>query len=503
MAVSSVEILTSDLERFVDRYSLGRDGGKGSRHFLRIKVPGGELTSDQFRSIAQISDDYGKGYAEVTDRQDIQLHWIEGKHAPEIFLRLERLGFTTDKCGQAFPGARYGDVRNIVACPVSGVNQNELIDVRPLVKQMNDFFVGNKDFLDMPRKYKISVTGCELGCTKPEIQDLGLVAVKRGNEVGFTAFVGGSLGSSQPGPRFARPLEIFIKPDEVFEVTKALAEIHRDHGNRESKPKARFKWLVETWGIEKLRGELEEKLGRELDRYEFEGPRISGEEHLGVQKQRQAGYFINIPLVGGGLSSEKMRSIADLADDFGSGELRLTPYQNLILINIREDKVDETLARLDRIGLTVGSPPLRWTSIGCAADFCVFGKSAEPYPKQMMMEIINHLESRFGKSLDDMKLKIKITGCPNGCGLHLIGDIGLLSLEIKGNGAKKSYNLYLGGGLGVGASLGELMVKMVEPERVKTMIEKLVAACIRDGFKNFREFCQSRTIEELKSIAGG
>jgi len=431
------------------------------------------------------------------------LHWIEGKHAPEIFSRLERLGFTTDKCGQAFPGARYGDVRNIVACPVSGVNENELIDIRPLVKRMNDFFVGNKDFLDMPRKFKISITGCELGCTKPEIQDLGLVAVERGNEVGFIALVGGSLGSSQPGPHLAKPLGIFIRPDEVFEVAKALAEIHRNHGNRESKLKARFKWLVETWGIEKLRGELEEKLGRELDRYEFEGPRISGEEHLGVQRQRQGGYFINIPLMGGMLSSEKMRSIADLVDDFGSGELRLTPYQNLILINIRKGKVDETLKELGGIELLVGGPPLRWTSVGCAAGFCIFGKSAEPYSKQMVKEIINHLESRFGRSLNDLELKINIAGCPHGCGLHLIGDIGLLSAEIKGNGAEKRYNLYLGGGLGARASLGKLVVKMVEPKRVKTMIDNLVAACIRDGFRDFREFCQSRTMEELKSIAGG
>ena len=502
MAVSKLEISVDDLQRFVDRYSLGRDKGKGSRQFLRIKVPAGALNSDQFRSIAQISDDYGKGYAEVTDRQDIQLHWIEGKQAPEIFSRLEKLGFTTDKCGQAFPGARYGDIRNIVGCPISGVNKNELIDVGPLVKEINDFFVGNKGFLDMPRKFKISITGCELSCTKPEVQDLGLVAVERGGEVGFIVLVGGSLGPSQPGPRLAKPLGVFIKPDEVFEVTKALAEIHRDHGNRESKPKARFKWLFETWGIEKLRGELERKLGRELDRYESEGPRISGEEHTGVQKQKQGFYFINIPLIGGVLSSEKMRNIADFVDDFGSGELRLTPYQNLILINILEDRVDETLARLNGIGLPVEAPLLRWTSVGCAADFCVRGMTTEPYSKQMLKEIINHLENRFGRLLNDLKLNINIAGCPNGCGLYLIGDIGLLGVEIKRDHVKKSYNLYLGGGLGARASLGELVVKMVEPDRVKTMIEKLVAACMENGFNDLGEFCRSRTPEELKLLTG-
>jgi sulfite reductase beta subunit-like hemoprotein len=498
--VSKLDIPIADLDRFVDRYSLGRDKGRGSRHFLRVKVLAGSLTSKQFHGIAQMADDYGRGYAEITDRQDIQLHWIQGKDAPEIFTRLEELGFTTDKCGQAFPGARYGDVRNIVVCPVAGVNKNELIDVRPLAKQMNEFFIGNKDFLDLPKKFKISITGCELACTKPEIQDLGLFAVERDGEVGFAALVGGSVGSTQPGPRLAKPLGVFIKPDEVFEVAKSLAEIHRDYSSRESKAKARFKWLVETWGVEKVREKLEEKLGRKLERYEFR-PRVSGGEHFAVQEQKQDGYFINVPLIGGILSSELMRKVADITDKFGSGELRLTPHQNLILINIRKDKVDKALEQLERAGLPVKGAPLRWMVIGCAADFC--GKSVEPHPKQMAKEIVNHLESRFGVALNDLKLRLYITGCPNDCGLRAIGDIGLLGMQVKKDGFKECYSLYLGGELGANASLSELVEKMLDPERVKTMLERLVAACIKEGFKDFREFCHAHKLEELKSIASG
>lgn len=498
MAISKLEIFTADVEKFVDKYSLGRDMGMGSRHFLRIKV--GALNSEQFREIARMADDYSRGYAEITNRQDIQLHWVEGKDALEAFARLERLGFTTDKCGQAFPGARYGDVRNIVACPVAGVNKDELIDVRPLVKQMNEFFIGNRDFLDLPRKFKISITGCELGCTKPEIQDLGLFAVRRDGEIGFAALVGGSVGSSQPGPRLAEPLGVFIEPDEVFEVTKSLAEIHRDCGNRDSKAKARFKWLVESWGVEKVREKLEEKLGKKLEQYKL-GPKVSGEEHLGVQEQKDGRYFINVPLMGGILSSELMRRVADISDEFGDGELRLTPHQNLILINIRKDGVNEVLKRLDEVGLSMSGSPLRWTAVGCAADFC--GKSAEPHPKQMAKEIVDHLESRFGAALKDLKLKICITGCPNDCGLCTIGNIGLLGARAKGDGIKECYSLYLGGGLGADASLSELVEKMLEPERVKEMIERLVAACIKEGFKDFREFCRAHKLEELKSIASG
>lgn len=494
----ALEIPTEDLMQFADRFSLGRDRGLGSRHFLRIKVLAGALTSKQFREIAQMADDYSRGYAEITDRQNIQLHWVEGKDAPEAFARLEKLGFTTDKCGQAFPGARYGDVRNVVVCPVAGVNKHELIDVAPLAKQINEFFIGNRNFLDMPKKFKISITGCELGCTKPEIQDLGLFAVKHEGELGFAALVGGSVGSTQPGPRLAKPLGVFITPDEVFKVTKSLAEIHRDHSNRESKAKARFKWLVDSWGVERVRKKLEEKLGRKLERYEL-GPKVSDEEHLGVQEQKDGRWFINVPLIGGILSSEKLRKVADITEEFGSSELRLTPFQNLILINIHKEKVDEALKQLEGADLPVKGAPLRWTAIGCAADFC--GKSVEPHPKQMVKEIVDHLESRFGSALNDLKLKLYVTGCPNDCGLRAIGNIGLLGVRVKKDGDKEFYSIYLGGGLGANALLSEPVEKMVEPKRVKTMVEKLVAACLQEGFKDFGEFCRAHKLEELKSIA--
>ncbi len=495
----TLEIQTEDIVRFADRFSLGRDRGLGSRQFLRIKLPAGAVTSAQFREIAQMADDYGKGYAEITDRQDIQLHWIQGKDAPEAFARLEKLGFSTDKCGQAFPAARYGDVRNVVACPITGLNKNEMIDVAPLAKRINDFFTANVDYLDLPRKFKISITGCELCCTRPEMQDVGLFAVKRGGEVGFAALAGGALGPSQPGPRLAKALGVFIRPDDVFGVVKALVEIHRDHGNRESKPKARFKWLVEAWGVERIREKLEERLGKKLERLDHGNPSVSGEEHLGVQEQKDGKHFINVPLFGGVLSSEKMMQIADIVDEFGGGELRTTPYQNLILTNVQGGKLNGALLRLEKVGLPVRGSPLRWTAVGCAADFC--GKSAEPHPKQVAREIAGHLEKRFGAALNNLKLLIHISGCPHDCGLYAIGGIGLLGVNVKGNGEEQRYNISVGGELGARAGLGQPLERMVKPERVKVTIEKLVAACIEEGFKDFGEFCRAHTLDELKSLA--
>jgi sulfite reductase beta subunit-like hemoprotein len=495
---SALEIPTEDLMRFADRFSLGRDRGLGSKHFLRIKVPAGALTSEQFHAIAQMADDYSKGYAEITDRQDIQLHWILGKDAPEVFTRLDELGFTTDKCGQAFPGARYGDVRNVVVCPLAGVNKNELINVVPIAEKINDFFIGNRDFLDMPRKFKFSITACEIGCTRPEMQDLGFFAVKRGEEIGFAALIGGALGPSQPGPRLARPLGVFIRPEEVFEVAKVTAEIHRDYGNRESKPKARFKWLVEAWGVEKIREKIEEKLGRELERFEHGYLKVSGEEHVGVQEQKNGKFSITVPLIGGLLSSNLMRKIAGIADELGGGEIRTTPYQNFVITNIPQEKLDETLRRLGEIGLRAKGPMLRWTTIGCAADFC--GKSVEPHPKQMAKDIVEHLEERFGETMNDLKLFIHVTGCPNDCGLYAIGHIGLLGVKMKGDGIEQRYNLSAGGGAGTEVFPSKLVKRMARPGEVKLVIEKLVAACIKEGFKDFGEFCRTHELEELKSI---
>jgi len=496
----ALEIPAEDIMRFADRFSLGRDRGMGSRQFLRIKVPAGVLTSKHLRAISELSDKYGRGYAEITDRQDIQLHWIQGKDAPEIFAKLDELGFTTDKCGQAYPGARYGDTRNVVVCPATGINKHELINVAPLAKKINNFFIGNLDYLDMPRKFKISITGCELGCTRPEMQDLGLFAVKRGVEVGFAAIVGGALGPSLPGPRLGKPLGVFIRPEEVFDVAKAMVDVFKEHGNRESKPKARFKWLVETWGLEKIRDEFERKLGRKLERFEHGCPEVSGEEHAGVREQKDGKNFICVPVIGGVLSSKKLRGIADIADELGKGEIRVTPYQNFILPHVARDKLDAALKRLKEIGLPVKGAPIRWVIVGCASDFC--GKSVEPHPKQVAKRIVEHLEGRFGEKLNDLKLLVHMSGCMHDCGLHHIGHIGLLGvMAAGGDGVIQAYNLSIGGELGAKSSLGQPIERMLTPDQVVVRVENLVAACLREGFKDFGEFCRAHPVDAIKLIA--
>jgi len=497
------EISTADLERFIGRYSIGRDSNPlnptESLHFLRIKVPGGFITSKQLRRVADLAKTYGKGWAEISDRQDIQLHWIRSEDALHIFSVMDELGFTTDMCGQSFSGARYGDARNIVFCPVSGVEKDEVLNGYPLMKKLSDLFIGNPDFLDMPRKFKFSISGCGSDCTRAEINDLALVAVRKQGEVGFTLLAGGSIGVSLPGPRLAKPLGVFVRPEEAFDVAVATIEIHRDYGNRESKAKARFKWLLDDWGFKKFLNVLEGKLGKTLESYD--GPvflKHSG--HEGVQPQSQEGYYyVNIPFMGGRLSSDEMVSLANFADEYGSGELRLTAIQNIIIPNVKEK--DTLLKRLEETGFSLNGSKLRWTSMGCASDFC--GKTKSPHAKETFREIVSHLEKQFSKELlDEAEFRIHVSACPNNCCANSIAEIGLAGKLVRENGERtQSYDILLGGGFGQKPSLGRIVEMKVPAGRLKYKVEFLLRNYLkkRKQTESLREFCNRHTVEELKS----
>jgi len=498
-----MEVPTSDIERFLGRYSIGRDSNPlditGSLHFLRIKVPGGFITSEQFRRLAELAAEYGKGQAEITDRQDIQLHWIRAEDTLDLFSVMDKLGFTTDMCGQGFGGARYGDVRNIVCCPASGIEEHEILNGYPLVKELTRFFVGNPDYLDLPRKFKISVSGCGSDCTRAEVDDLAFVAVKKGDEAGFTLLVGGSAGSSLPGPRLARPTNIFVKPEDAFNIAIASVEIHRDYGERENKAKARFKWLVENWGVEKFLATLREKLGDVLEPYE--GPVFMRDsDHEGVQPQNQDGrYYVNIPRLGGRLTSQEMISIADLAEEYGNGELRLTPRQNIIIPNVEEK--DSLIKRLEEMKFSFSGSELRWTSLGCASDFC--GKTQNPHAKEVLKDVIEHLERRFGtKALDEAAFRIHVSGCPHSCCASMIAEVGLTGKHVReGNEIKQTYDILLGGSFGQKPSIGRLITEKVPAAELKHKISSLLGVYLkeRDSGESLREFCERHTTEQLRA----
>jgi sulfite reductase beta subunit-like hemoprotein len=501
------KIETADIERFMGRFSIGRDSNPmnptGSLHFLRLKVPGGFLTTKQLRGVAELAEEYGRSRAEITNRQDIQLHWIDAADALEIFAKMDELGFTTDMCGQSFGGARYGDARNIVLCPVSGIEKDEILNGYPLMKELSNFLIGNPDFQDMPRKFKFSVSGCGSDCTRAETNDLSFVAVKMNGEVGYTTLLGGSMGSSLPGPRLAKRSGIFVKPEEAFDVAIATIEIHRDNSNREAKAKARFKWLLEEWGIKKFRNMLENKLGRPLESYD--GPVfIEHEGHGRVQPQKQKGYYyMNLPLIGGALSSEQLFSLVDLADEYGSGELRLTCTQNLILPNIQEKEL--VLKRLDALGFFLQGSRLRWTSMGCASDFC--GKTKSPHAKEVVMDIVEYLENNFTKeALEEAKLLLHASGCPNNCCANLIAEIGLRGRLLRdGEKLKQGYDIMLLEKSDQEQCFARVIEGSVPSEDVKYKLKSILSNYLKHRKPNedFGQFCKRHTKEELRKYLEG
>jgi sulfite reductase beta subunit-like hemoprotein len=497
-----VNIATDDINRFIGRFSLGRDSNPlnttDSPHFLRIKIPGGFLDSKQMRRIADLTKTYSRGQAEITNRQDIQLHWIEAEDALEVFSVMDELGFTTDMCGQGFGGARYGDARNIVCCPVSGIERDELVNGAPLLKKLSDFFIGNPDFQDMPRKFKFSISGCGCDCTRAVINDLAFVAVEKDEAVGFTLLAGGGIGASLPGPRLAEPTGVFVRPEDAFKVAVGAIEIHRDYGSRESKAKARFKFLLQSWGLGKFLSTLEEKLGKHLE--EYDGPVfVRDEGHEGVRSQNQDGYYyVNIPLLGGILSSDELTSLADLADEYGRSELRLTPTQNIIIPNVAQK--DILLKHLEKIGFSMNGSKLRWDSMGCASEFC--GKSLTPHAKEITKTIVNRLENHFDRELlDEAIFRIYTSGCPNNCCANLIADIGLAGRLVKEeNITKQNYSILLGGSLGVKRLMGRQIEENVPADELDSKIERLLTHYFkqRDPSENLRDFCNRHTIDELK-----
>ncbi len=493
--------ITPEIERYSNRFSLGRDSNPhditGSMHFLRVKVPGGFMTTDQFRRIAELADLYGRGRAEITDRQSIQLHWVGADEALEVFGELDRIGFTTDMCGQGFRGAGHGDVRNVVCCPASGIEKGEVLDGRPLMEELTGFFIGNTDFLDMPKKFKFSLSGCGQDCTRAQINDLAFVAVEKEGEAGYTALMGGSTGATQPGPRLAQPTGIFIKAEEAFDFAVATVELYRDNGNRESKAKARFKWLLHEWGLEKFLSVLETKLGVSFE--EYEGPIFHGRgEHVGINPQSQDGYnYVTIPILGGRLTSQEMTEISRLSDDYGSGELRLTPSQNIIIPHVSDS--GHLVNVLEGMGFPFHAPNIRWTGIGCASDFC--GKSRSPHAKETVKGLTAHIEGVFDLSfLDSADFVLHVSGCPNNCCPSNIAEIGLLGRSTRvDDQIVQAYDVLLGGGFGPESTFGRRILESVHPEELGPRIESLLRKYgeTRVPEETLKAFCLRHTEAEL------
>jgi ferredoxin-nitrite reductase len=436
---------------------------------MRIRMPNGFAASQQLRAIAQISRRIGNGVLDITTRQQIELRGFSLDTVPEIWEKLRGVDLHSLQTGM-------DNVRNINGCPLAGLTPHELLDASPVVFELNRIIVGdngNAEFANLPRKFNVTITGCMGNCTHNESQDIALVPARKGGRVGFNILVGGKMGSG--GFTIASPLDVFVAPREAAEVTAELVRIFRDHGPREARSKCRLAHLIEEWGLPELRYVLGERLMRELEPA-GEDMRRRGchDDHLGVQPQKHAGLrSVGLAVTTGRMDPEQMMELARLADAYGSGRVRLTTGQNVIVPDVGAHNIS-ALFREPLLNELSPAPSSFFRGlVACTGtDFC---NLAQIETKSRAVELSHALEQRLGTKLAPMT--IHWSGCPAGCGNHQAADIGLRGFKANINGQLvDAVAIYVDGRTGPDAVAGQQILDIVPcddklPEVVAALIE--------------------------------
>jgi sulfite reductase (ferredoxin) len=482
---------------------VGATGGKGgegltSDYFMmRIGIPNGIVSASQLRIIGALTRKYARNLADITVRQNIQLHWLTIESLPEIVDALDAIGLS--------PKGACGDVlRNVTGCPLAGVAADELIDASPLAAEISALLKGNSEFYNLPRKFKISATGCPSWCSYPEINDIGFTAVKHNGEVGYSLRVGGGLSNE---PHIAIRLDAFVLPQQAVRVARAVAEIFRDQqGLRESRERARLKYLFmkEGWTAESFLAELQSRLDfKLLPGVPEQVPNEILRDHAGIHPQRQPGLsYVGASVLRGRLTGEQLEAAAELAERFGSGALRTTVSQNLLFIDIPNNKTAELARELGALGLQVdGSTFWRGTVACSGTEFC---KLAITETKGFARWLVDELEERLPEF--DQQLKLHVTGCPNSCGQHWIADIGIEGKKIKHEGKlADAYYFCLGGAVGQHASIarpvGYRCLATNVPESIEHLLRRYLASRLPE--ENLRAWFSRFSNDELRAHLAG
>lgn len=484
----------------------GIDGGKTAvlepeelddRYFmLRVRIDGGQLSAEQLRVISDISVKYARGTADITDRQNIQLHWIEIESVPAIWEALEAVGLsTTEACGDT--------PRVVMGCPLAGLDGDELIDATPEIAAVAERYIGDPEFSNLPRKFKSSISGCAAQCTHHEINDVAFAAVRdpETGEVGYDLWVGGGLSTN---PMLAKRLGAFVRPDQVAEVWAAVAGVFRDYGYRRLRHRARIKFLIADWGAEKFREVMEQEyLGYSLP----DGPapvNVDGalRDHVGVHQQTDGLFYVGFAPRVGRVNGELLAAIGTLASRYGSGRVRTTAEQKMVIIDVPSENVHELVAELDALGLPVKPSVFRRHTMACTGiEFC---KLAIVETKGRAMQLIDELERRLPGF--ESPVTINVNGCPNSCARIQVADIGLKgSLVTDADGKQvEGFQIHLGGtltggdasGSGFGRKVRGLKATAEElPDYVERVLRRYDAA--REVGETFAAWTLRATDEEL------
>ena len=457
----------------------GIDGGKTAvlephelddEYFmLRVRIDGGRLSTEQLRVIAGISTEFGRDVADVTDRQNIQLHWIRIEDVPEIWRRLEAVGLsTTEACGDT--------PRVVLGSPVAGIAADEIVDGTPAIDAIQARYIGSPEFSNLPRKFKTAISGSPVQDVEHEVNDISFIGVVHPQHgPGFDVWVGGGLSTN---PMLAQRLGVWVPLSDVPDVWAAVIGVYRDYGYRRLRTRARIKFLVADWGVDKFRQVVEEEY---LSRPLIDGPApalpYGSRDHIGVHRQKDGRYYVGLAPTVGRVSGSVLARLADVAEAHGSARIRTTPHQKLVVLDVPADRVDSLVDAAAALGLQARPGAFRRSTMACTGiEFC---KLAIVETKGRAAKLIDDLERRLPEMNDPAELPItlNVNGCPNSCARIQVADIGLkgmLVLDTEGQQVE-GFQVHLGGGLGLDAGFGrKLRGHKVTADELPDYVERVV-----------------------------
>jgi len=447
------EIPEDDLQR-MKWFGVFHRPQKPGTFMMRLRLSGGMVTAPQLRVLAGIAEAHG-GQADITSRQNIQLRELTLPKIPAILRDLAAAGIAANQTG-------LDNVRTIMGCPVAGLDRGELFDATPVVRALSEAHRrAGKEFSNLPRKFNVSVSGCREDCADAQTQDLGLVPASRTihgrREIGFNALVGGALGGTSP--RLATPLDVFLTREQAVPFFLALLRVFRDNGAREVRTKARLKWLIEEWGEERLRCAVEVEMGATLPRAGCDERATPAGNHLGVHPQRHAeSSYVGLHVPVGRISSDEMEQLAALSERYGSGEVRLTIEQNVIIVNVPDSRVAELRTEPLLAKLRPDPSPVWRNLVACTGnDYCHYSLIDT---KQAAVDLARTLEAREVRIAEGTR--IHLSGCVHACGKHHVGDIGMQGQNVReGTQIIEAVDIFTGGRSGPHARLAERVARKV------------------------------------------
>ena len=465
---------------------------------LRCRIPAGELTSAQMRGLADMAEQWGGGYADITTRANIQIREIPPRHMVKCLLKLQEIGLTSR-------GSGVDNVRNITATPTAGFDKDELIDTRPFAKAVHHYILNNRDMYDLPRKFNIAFEGGGAISAVADTNDIGFMAVRvgEGKEVEPGVYFRVELAGITGHQQFAKDSGILIKPNECVAVAAAILRVFVENGDRTNRKRARLKYLIDKWGIPKFIEEVEKKLTFPLVHFPLDqciqrvAPLSHG--HIGAFQQSQPGLnYIGAVITVGRMKPRQMRRLADVAQNYGTGELRLTVWQNLLIPNIPDAFVETVKKNLVKMGFHYQSTTLAGGLVACTGNTgCQW---AATNTKGQAVLLARHLEKKVRL---DQPINIHLTGCPNSCAQHYMGDIGLLGAKVKqGGDTVEGYHVVMGGGFGDKQAVAREIFKGVPFNELTTLLEHVLKTYLskRKYGESFVEFTRRHSVKELQEM---